>query len=61
MKVTKREKQVCKLLLKGMSNLRISKEMDIKEKTVKVYMTNILKKFKVKSRLQLAIELIKAI
>lgn len=47
---TKRESEVARLLLKGLSNKEIADLVQISEKTVKQYFTQIFKKANVKSR-----------
>lgn len=48
--LTAKEKEVAKMLLKGLSNLEISKICNNTEKTVKFHITNIFAKSSVKSR-----------
>ncbi|MEU9998324.1 response regulator transcription factor [Streptomyces sp. NPDC050848] len=50
--LTPREQQVLDLLSEGMSNHRIASRLGIKEATVKMYVTQVLAKLKVESRLQ---------
>ncbi|MGW1008732.1 LuxR C-terminal-related transcriptional regulator [Streptomyces termitum] len=50
--LTPREQQVLDLLSDGMSNRRIASTLDIKEATVKMYVTRVLTKLGVESRLQ---------
>ncbi|MFE7552603.1 response regulator transcription factor [Streptomyces gardneri] len=50
--LTPREQQVLDLLSDGMSNHRIASSMGIKEATVKMYVTHVLAKLNVESRLQ---------
>ncbi|MBT2441557.1 response regulator transcription factor [Streptomyces sp. ISL-36] len=50
--LTPREQQVLDLLSGGLSNHRIAKSLGIKEATVKMYVTHVLAKLKVESRLQ---------
>ncbi|MFF6789368.1 LuxR C-terminal-related transcriptional regulator [Streptomyces filamentosus] len=50
--LTPREQQVLDLLSDGMSNHRIASTLGIKEATVKMYVTRVLAKLKVESRLQ---------
>jgi len=53
--LTKRELQVLKHLVNGMTNAEIAKKMNISDHTVKAYISSIIDKFKVKSRLQVAV------
>ncbi len=48
-----RELQVVRLINFGLSNKEISAELNISEKTVKTHITNILRKLKLKDRLEL--------
>lgn len=48
--VSKSEKKVYDLVVKGMSNVEVGEELGIQEKTVKFHMTNLFKKLSVKSR-----------
>lgn len=48
--LTAREKDVAELLLKGLSNSEIAKVVDLSEKTVKQYVTQIFQKAQVRSR-----------
>ncbi|MDV5147765.1 response regulator transcription factor [Streptomyces sp. SBC-4] len=50
--LTPREQQVLDLLSDGMSNHRIASSLGIKEATVKMYVTHVLAKLNVESRLQ---------
>ncbi|MEW1694046.1 MULTISPECIES: response regulator transcription factor [unclassified Streptomyces] len=50
--LTPRQQQVLDLLSDGMSNHRIASSMGIKEATVKMYVTQVLAKLQVESRLQ---------
>jgi two-component system nitrate/nitrite response regulator NarL len=53
--LTAREEQVLKLLSRGLSNKEIGRELDLQEKTVKHYMTNILQKLQVRNRVEAAL------
>jgi DNA-binding NarL/FixJ family response regulator len=53
MKLTKREQDVLVLLLKGMSNKEIGRAMGISDGTVKVHLTSIFDKSKIRSRVKL--------
>ena len=50
--LTEREKDVLKLVAKGVNNDTIARELCVKEYTVKAHMNNIFKKLKVKNRTQ---------
>jgi DNA-binding CsgD family transcriptional regulator/ligand-binding sensor protein len=50
-----RELQIVKLINSGMSNKEIAFELNISEKTVKTHITNILRKLKMKDRLEIII------
>lgn len=55
-KLTPRQKQVLKLVIdRGASNKIIAKMLRISESTVKLHMSTILKKYKVRNRTQLAV------
>lgn len=51
-----RERQVLDLLSDGLSNQRIAKDLGIKESTVKMYVTRLLGKLQVESRVQAALK-----
>lgn len=51
-KLSMRELEVVSLINKGMSNKEISMELNISEKTVKTHISNILRKLKLKDRLE---------
>ena len=53
--LTERERQILELLPTGCSNKEIARELDLSEKTVKHYMTNILQKLHVRNRVQAAL------
>ncbi len=53
--LTERERQILELLTTGGSNKEIARELDLSEKTVKHYMTNILHKLQVRNRVQAAL------
>ncbi|HCP14301.1 MAG TPA: hypothetical protein DIT32_00700 [Peptococcaceae bacterium] len=53
--LTHREKEILHLVSVGMSNQEISKNLFISEQTVKVHVSNILKKLQMKNRTQLAL------
>jgi len=50
-----REIETINYVMNGLSNIDISNNMGIKEKTVKYYLTNIFKRLKIKSRIQLVV------
>ena len=50
-----RENQILELVAKGMTNRDIGDQLHLAEKTIKHYMTNILEKLHVKSRVQAAL------
>ena len=54
MKLTQREKDVCKCLIEGMSNPEIASRLYISRHTVKSYLSQIMANAKVKNRVQLA-------
>jgi DNA-binding NarL/FixJ family response regulator len=51
-RLTTREYEVLMLLERGLDNLKISRLLDIGERTVKLHLTQILRKLGVESRLQ---------
>ncbi|HXP52798.1 MAG TPA: response regulator transcription factor [Bacteroidia bacterium] len=53
--LTKREEEIVRLVVQGLSNKQISKRLFISEKTVKNHLGNIFNKLGVSSRLNLAI------
>ncbi len=53
--LTERERQILELLATGRSNKEIARELDLSEKTVKHYMTNILQKLQVRNRVEAAL------
>ena len=53
--LTERETAILKCLAAGMSNKLIARELDIMESTVKVHIRNLLKKLKVRSRVEAAV------
>lgn len=57
-KLTKREIDISKLVVEGLSNKAISKNLFISEKTVKVHISNIFKKLGIKHRYQLSIDML---
>ncbi|MGB0847865.1 MAG: two-component system response regulator NarL [Thiolinea sp.] len=53
--LTAREVEILQLLVRGLNNKLIARELDISDGTVKVHVKNILRKLKVKSRLEAAV------
>ncbi|MDR2625559.1 MAG: response regulator [Zoogloeaceae bacterium] len=53
--LTEREAQTLALIANGLSNKRIARELGISDGTVKIYVKNLLRKFNLKSRLELAV------
>jgi two-component system, NarL family, nitrate/nitrite response regulator NarL len=53
--LTQRERQILKQIAAGMSNKMIATKLDIAEGTVKVHVKNLLKKLKMRSRVEAAI------
>jgi DNA-binding NarL/FixJ family response regulator len=53
--LTEREKEVLRLVAKGLSNKAISQALDLKEGTVKIYVSNILAKLNVATRTEAAV------
>ncbi len=53
--LTGRERQILELLATGSSNKEIAGEINLSEKTVKHYMTNILQKLQVRNRVEAAL------
>lgn len=53
--MTKRERQILKLISAGMTNKHIARKLDITEGTVKVHIKHLFKKLGIKSRVEAAI------
>ncbi|NOZ37690.1 MAG: two-component system response regulator NarL [Gammaproteobacteria bacterium] len=53
--LTEREKEILGLIAKGMSNKLIARELEIVESTVKVHVKHLLRKLKLRNRLEAAI------
>ena len=53
--LTAREEQILMLLGKGLRNKEIARQLDLKEKTVKHYVTNILQKLQLRNRVEAAV------
>lgn len=54
--LTKREREVARLVCRGMSNREVAQTLFLSEKTVKTHMSNILSKLGVRDRTQLVFE-----
>ena len=57
--LTKREKEVFKLLVTNKTTKEIAKELNISEKTVRNHISNAIQKLGVKGRAQAVVELLK--
>lgn len=53
--LTKREEDILRLVAQGLSNKEVARRLDLQEKTVKHYMTNILQKLQVRNRTEAAL------
>ena len=53
--LTMREEQILRLVSRGLSNKEVGRDLDLQEKTVKHYMTNILQKLQVRNRVEAAL------
>lgn len=53
--LTPREEEILRLIGKGLSNKEIGKALDLKEKTIKHYVTNVLQKLQVRNRVEAAV------
>lgn len=53
--LTQREEAILRLLATGKSNKEIARDLELQEKTVKHYMTNILQKLQVRNRVEAAL------
>jgi DNA-binding NarL/FixJ family response regulator len=53
--LTAREEQILRCVARGLSNKEVGRELDLQEKTVKHYMTNILQKLQVRNRVEAAL------
>ena len=56
--ITKTEQKVVELVLMGLSNKRIAKELGIVEGTVKLHLNRIFRKFGVATRVQLVLKVV---
>jgi DNA-binding NarL/FixJ family response regulator len=54
-RLSTREMQIVEYLLQAKSNKEIARALDLSEKTIKHYMTNLMNKLKVKSRLEVVL------
>jgi DNA-binding NarL/FixJ family response regulator len=52
--LTRRESEVLTLLVRGQSNKEIGRALDLKEITVKLHVSNIFRKLKVRNRVEAA-------
>ena len=57
--LTRREKEVFKLLIEGLSTKEIASTLRISEKTVRNHISNVMQKLGVKGRANAVIELLK--
>ena len=53
--LTAREEQILESVSRGLSNKEIGRELNITEKTVKHYVTNVLQKLQVRNRVEAAL------
>lgn len=53
--LTTRERQVLAIVGRGLTNKEVARELDLSEKTVKQYMSNIMDKLQVRNRVEAAI------
>jgi two-component system, NarL family, nitrate/nitrite response regulator NarL len=53
--LTRREEQILSILIEGRSNKEIGNRLDLSEKTIKHYVTNILQKLQVRNRVEAAL------
>ncbi len=54
--LTKREEEILRLVSDGLSNKEVGRELELQEKTVKHYMTNILQKLQARNRVEAAVK-----
>ena len=54
--LTTREEEILQLVSNGQSNKEVGRELELQEKTVKHYMTNILQKLQVRNRVEAAVK-----
>lgn len=57
--ITERELDILKLVINGHTNNEIAKQLNISSHTVKSYISSLLSKFSVKTRVALAVEVVK--
>jgi len=57
--LTKREREVFKLLVSGKTTMQIASELNISEKTVRNHISNVMQKLGVKGRAGAVVELLK--
>ena len=57
--LTRREKEILKMIADGLSNKMIGRQLDIVEATVKVHVKNLLKKLGLRSRVEAAVWMVK--
>ena len=55
--LTHREEQIVRRVAKGLTNKEIARELDLSEKTIKHYMTNVLQKLHVRNRVEAVLAL----
>ncbi|MCH8491552.1 MAG: response regulator transcription factor [Oceanicaulis sp.] len=53
--LTAREREVCALVAKGLSNKEVAREFSISERTVKAHLSAVFEKLEIRDRLQLAL------
>ena len=53
--LTEREKEILTLVAEGLTNREIGENLHLTEKTIKHYMTNVLQKLHVRSRVEAAL------
>ena len=53
--LTEREKQILNLVAEGLTNREIGEKLHLAEKAIKHYMTNVLQKLQVRSRVEAAL------
>jgi DNA-binding CsgD family transcriptional regulator len=56
--ITPREKDVCELIVLGLTNQEIADRLNLQEKSIKSYLTQIFIKENVKNRLALVVKLL---
>ncbi len=57
--LTRREKEILRMIAEGLSNKMIGRKLDIVEATVKVHVKNLLKKLGLRSRVEAAVWMVK--